>query len=186
MLVFDLATCHLGSRLFQAVFSAIWQCFHAIDTLSLSFSQIKSIYPNQTKSYWFLPISSNLPASGYTWTIFRRFSLFLLSAQNTTQTKLMCPLKMHEYSKNRTGAPPASCGAQPTWKTPSVTCYFREQIFPGTVYHSWQKWLLQRSGGVCNAAIQLFRQNLTKINEAKGNKTKQKKSTQGFFSSTYL
>lgn len=45
------------------------------------------------------------------------------------QTKLMCPLKMHEYSKNRTGAPPASCGVQPTWKTPSVTCYFGEQLF---------------------------------------------------------
>lgn len=41
----------------------------------------------------------------------------------------MCPLKMHEYSKNRTGAPPASCGAQPTWKTPSVACYGGEQVF---------------------------------------------------------
>lgn len=41
----------------------------------------------------------------------------------------MCPLKTHEYSKNRTGAPPASCGAQPTWKTPSVACYAGEQIF---------------------------------------------------------
>lgn len=49
-----------------------------------------------------------------------------------------------------------------------------------------QSTIPDRSGGVCNAAIQLFRQNLTKINEAKGNKTKQKKSTQGFFSSTYL
>jgi len=36
---------------------------------------------------------------------------------------------MHEYSKNRTGAPPASHGAQPTWKTPSVARYAGEQAF---------------------------------------------------------
>lgn len=52
----------------------------------------------------------------------------------------MCPLKMPEYSKNRTGAPPASCGAQPTWKTPSVTRYAGEQIFQE------QSTILDKSG----------------------------------------
>lgn len=100
------------------------------------------------------------------------------------QTKLMCPLKMHEYSKNRTGAPPASCGAQPTWKTPSVTCYFGEQIFqePSTIPDKTGYY--GEVVGVCNVAIQLFTQNLTKINEAKGKG--EKKAHRDFFSCTYL
>lgn len=83
---------------------------------------------------------------------------------------LMCPLKMQEYSKNRTGAPPASRGAQPNWKTPSVTPYGGEQVFQeqsttpnksgcyGEVVEPlmWQYWL--------------FRQNLIKINEQKKKK----------------
>lgn len=95
----------------------------------------------------------------------------------------MCPLKMHEYSKNRTGAPPASCGAQPTWKTPSVTCSFREQIFQeqstipdksgyyGEVvgYVMWQHTFSDRT------LLKLMKQ-----------KERKKKAHRDFFSSAYL
>lgn len=151
-------------------------------TPSLSFfPQIKSIHPNQPKSYQFLPISSNLPASGCTWTIFRKLSppCTLSTEHNADQVDVSSKNAWVFYEQNR-------CSPWLMWSSAhleNTVCHLLlwRADFPGTVYHSWQKWLRRRSGRVCNVTIKLFRQNLTKINEAKRKGKKKKKACRAFF-----